>query len=83
VDALFAAAATPQAPKPIDAVLLRQAFEKIAIDPYTRFLVECTSDLSKCTIQPGQTRTPRQWAEIETTWLGPDFSVRAASFGDV
>ena len=47
VDAVFAAAATPQAPKSIDAVLLRQAFEKIAIDPYTRFLVDFTSDLDK------------------------------------
>jgi hypothetical protein len=47
VDALFAAAATPQAPKSIDTTLLRLAFEKIAIEPYTRFLVDCTSDLDK------------------------------------
>lgn len=47
LDALFAAAATPQAPKCIDAVLLQQAFEKIAIEPYTQFLVHLTSDLDK------------------------------------
>jgi hypothetical protein len=47
VDAHFAAIATPQAPKSIDAVLLREAFEKIALDPYTRFLVHFTSNLDK------------------------------------
>ena len=48
VDALFAAAATAsKAPKSIDADLLRQAFEKIAIDPYTMFLVYFTSKLDK------------------------------------
>lgn len=45
VDAHFTALATPQAPKCIDAVLLREAFEKIAVDPYTLFLVDFTSDL--------------------------------------
>ena len=47
VDAHFASLATPPQPKSIDAVLLRQAFEKIAIDPYTIFLVHFTSDLDK------------------------------------
>jgi hypothetical protein len=45
VDAHFTAIATPQAPKCIDAVLLREAFEKIAADPYTLFLVQFASDL--------------------------------------
>jgi len=47
LDAHFAAIATTQAPKSIDAVLLREAFEKIAIDPYTIFLVHFTSDRQK------------------------------------
>jgi hypothetical protein len=47
LDAHFTAIATQQAPKYIDAVLLREAFEKIAIDPYTQFLVDFTSDLDK------------------------------------
>lgn len=45
VDAHFATLATPQAPKSIDTVLLREAFEKIAADPYTLFLVDFASDL--------------------------------------
>ena len=45
IDAHFTAIATPQAPKCIDAILLREAFEKIAVDPYTLFLVHFTSDL--------------------------------------
>jgi hypothetical protein len=45
VDAHFAALATRQAPKCIDAVLLREAFEKIEVDPYTLFLVGFTSNL--------------------------------------
>ncbi len=47
LDAHFAAVATQQAPKYIDAVLLREAFQKIAVDPYTQFLVHFTSDLGK------------------------------------
>jgi hypothetical protein len=55
VDAHFAAAATSQAPKSIDKVLLLQAFEKIAIDPYTHFLVQFTSDhLDKRSIHRGK-----------------------------
>jgi hypothetical protein len=45
VDGHFTAIATPQEPKAIDAVLLQQAFAKIAIDPYTDFLVHFTSEL--------------------------------------
>jgi len=47
VDAQFAALGAQQPPKCIDAVLLREAFEKIATDPYTLFLVHFTSDLDK------------------------------------
>ena len=51
VDKLLTAAATTQAPKPIDDVLLLQAFDKISIDPYTTFLVDFTSDLEKLKLQ--------------------------------
>jgi hypothetical protein len=59
VDAHFAAIATPQAPKSIDAVLLREAFEKIALDPYTRFLVHFTSNLDKPETRRQRTQTVR------------------------
>ena len=59
VDGHFAAISTAQAPKCIDAVLLRQAFEKIAIDPYTRFLVHFTSDLDKAEPADKATDLPR------------------------
>jgi hypothetical protein len=47
IDARLTAIATQQAPKCIDAVLLREAFERIAIDPYTLFLVHFTDNLDK------------------------------------
>jgi hypothetical protein len=47
LDARFTALATKDSPKQIDDVLLRQAFEKIAKDPYTIFLLHFTSDLGR------------------------------------
>lgn len=46
IAANLAAGATDKAPNRIDAVLIRQAFEKIAIDPYTIFLLRFTSNLA-------------------------------------
>jgi hypothetical protein len=62
LDAQFTTLATKDAPKPIDSVLLRQAFEKIAGDPYTIFLLHFTSDLDKP--KPATTQTPAQPAEL-------------------
>lgn len=41
------AAATKDGPQAIGQILLRQAFEKIAADPYTIFLVHFTSDMDR------------------------------------
>jgi hypothetical protein len=72
VDALFAAAATPQSPKSIDAVLLRQAFEKIAIDPYTLFLVHFTSKLDR---PEGAANDP----QLEAAEFEMDYTIVTAS----
>jgi hypothetical protein len=45
LDDHFVAIATKDAPKSIDAVLLGEAFDKIAKDPYTLFLLHFTCDL--------------------------------------
>jgi len=62
VDALFAAGAeASKASKSIDVELLREAFEKIAVDPYTKFLVEFTSELEKrepSEMEPGEAPQP-------------------------